>query len=266
MKKRFKKIFKVTLLSLLAAFVTIAVVILFPQKLFANKLKYKSFTVCSNNIIDNNIKIVLDNAMSLVQRSELYDSGYDYNIILCYNSLYNKIDDKLPGPGSAARARLHNVIIKVRIDSKDNLAFPTFPRACEINLDYLIAHEMIHCLQAHKYGIFKFNPFSHPEYWKLEGYPEYISKQKESSGTAYDLTAEIDRYQNLKSHSKNNWVLSEESGCEVPDYYYKGWLMMKYLIDIKHLSYHQILKDTSSENIIYQEMIDWSKRSKGHKN
>jgi hypothetical protein len=169
--KKFKRIFKRTLFTLLIIISALVTIILCPQLLFANKMKYKNFKVCSNNKISYDIKVVLDNAMTLVQNSELYDSSYKYNIILCQNSFYNKIDDKLLGIGPAARARLHNVIIKVRIDPKSNLAFPTFRKECEVNLTYLLAHEMIHCLQAKKYGIIKFNPFTHPEFWKLEGYP-----------------------------------------------------------------------------------------------
>jgi hypothetical protein len=205
---------------------------------------------------------VLDNALILVQKSELHDTNYEYNIILCNNSFYNKIDDKLLGVGRTARATLKNVIIKVRIDPKENLAFPTFHKACKENLTEVIAHEMIHCLQAHKYGIIKFNPFKHPEFWKLEGYPEYISKQKELSSKEYSLTGDIDRYLNLKSKATDIWILSEEGGCEAPDYYYKGKLMMEYLIDIRHLTYHHILKDTASENTIYQEMIKWNNGAK----
>ena len=257
MKKKSKKIFRITLLAFLASFLTIAFIILFPQKLFANKLKYKEFTVCSNDKIDDDIKIVLDNAMGLVQKSELYDSSYKYNIILCYNTFYNKIDNKIFGTGPAARSRLHNVIIKVRIDPKNNLAFPTFHKACKVNLTEIIAHEMIHCLQAHKYGILKFNPFKHPEFWKLEGYPEYISKQNGLSSVGYNLSSDINRYVDLKSKATDIWISSEEGGCEVPDYYYKGKLMMEYLMNIKHLSYDQILKDTLSESTVYQEMIKW---------
>lgn len=262
MKKIFKRIFKITLLTFLAAILTIAAIILFPQRLLANKMKYKEFTVCSNNKINNDIKIVLDNAMNLVQKSELYDSTYKYNIILCHNSFYNKIDDQLLGKGPTARVTLNNVIIKVRIDPKSNLAFPTFHKACEVNLTELIAHEMTHCLQANKYGILKFNPFKHPELWKLEGYPEYISKQPELSSKGYSLTDDIDQYLALESKATDIWILSKEGGCEVPNYYYKGRLMMQYLIDIKHLSYDQILKDTVSENTVYQEMIKWKDNTK----
>jgi hypothetical protein len=137
--------------------------------------------------------------MNLVQKSELYDSIYKYNIILCHNSFYNKIGDRLLEIGPAARATLNNVIIKVKIDPKSNLAFPTFRKECEVNLMYLLAHEMIHCLQANKYGIMKFNPFRHPELWKLEGYPEYISRKTELSSKDYSLTSEIERYVSLEN-------------------------------------------------------------------
>ena len=66
----------------------------------------------SNNKIDTNIKIILDNAISLVQKSELYDSSYKYNIILCYNSFNNKIDDQIFGNGPAAKTTLNDVKIK----------------------------------------------------------------------------------------------------------------------------------------------------------
>ena len=258
MKKIIKRIFKIALLILLTGVLTIVLIILFPQPLFAKKMNYKKFTVYSNNKIDNSIKAVLDNAINLVEKSELYDSNYKYNIILCNNSFYNKIDDKLLGVGRTARATLNNVIIKVRIDPENNLAFPTFHKACEENLTEVIAHEMTHCMQAHKYGILKFNPFKHPEFWKLEGYPEYISKQNELSNRDYNLRDDINRYVSLESKAKDTWISEEEGGCEVPDYYYKGKLVIEYLIDIKHLSYDQILKDTNSENTIFQEMIEWN--------
>lgn len=261
-KKRYKKFLKVTVLAFCSAILTIAFIVLFPQNLFANKVKYKEFTVCSNDKIDDEIKTVLDNAMSIVRNSELYDPGYRYNLILCHNTFYNKIDNKIFGEGPAARTRLNNLIIKVRIDAKNNLAFPTFRKACQVNLTYLLAHEMIHCLQANKYGIRKFNPFKHPEFWKLEGYPEYISRKPERSNENYSLTNEINRYIDLKTKATDIWIPTEENGCEAPDYYFRGRLMVEYLMDVKHLSYDQILNDTLSENTIYQEMIKWKDSSK----
>jgi hypothetical protein len=267
MKKIFKRILKISLVIFITTILTIATIVLFPQRLFANKMEYKNFVVYSNEKIGNDIKIVLDNAMNLVKKSEINDSNYNYNIILCYNSFYNKLDDKLAGKGPAARSRLNDVIIKVRIDPKNNLAFPSFHKACEENLTCLLAHEMTHCLQVNKYGLIKFNPFKYPELLKLEGYPEYVAREAELSGRGYSLTSEIERYVNLESKATDIWISGvDDGGCEVPNYYYKGLLMIEYLIDIKHLSYDNILNDTISENTVYQEMIKWKDSTKEAKN
>lgn len=42
--------------------------------------------------------------------------------------------------------------------------------------------------------------------------------------------------------------------------------MIEYLMDIKHLSYDQILKDTVSADVIYADMIDWRNKIKEEKN
>ena len=261
MKKIFKRIFKITVLTIIAAILTVSAIVFFPQHLFANKFEYKKFTVYSNGKVSNDIEMVLDNAMNLVRKSEINDSNYKYNIILCYKTLFNEIDDKFAGVGPAARSRGNNIIIKVRIDPKYDLAFPTFHKPCEENLTRLLAHEMTHCLQLNKYGIMKFNPFRHPELWKLEGYPEYVARKTELLNRGCSLKSEIDRYTTLQRKATDIWISTvDEDGCEVPNYYYKGMLMIEYLIDIKHLSYDKILKDTTSEDTIYREMTNWAQR------
>src|SRR5262245_43321947 len=134
MRRTLRRAFKGTLWTLLIVIIALVTCILFPQLLFANKLKYKQFKVCSNDKISDDIKTALDNAMDLVQQSEVYDAAYKYNIVLCYKSFYNKIDNVVMGVGPSARATLNNVIVKVRIDPGANLAFPTFHKECELNL------------------------------------------------------------------------------------------------------------------------------------
>ena len=177
MKKTIKRILAVTTLTVVVTFSGLLTILLFPQPLFANKVEHKQFTIYSNDKITNDIIPLLDNAMTLVEKSEINDPNYKFDILLAYNSLFNKLDDKLLGYGPTARGTDNNVTIKVEIDAKRNLFFPTFHGKCQANLTYLLAHEMIHCLQYNKYGIMKFNPLRHPEMWKLEGYPEYIARQ-----------------------------------------------------------------------------------------
>lgn len=266
MKRTIKRILAVTTLTIMVAVSGLATILLFPQPLFANKVEYKQFTVYSNDKITNDIIPLLDNAMALVEKSELNDSNYKYDILLSFNSAFNEIDDKLLGFGPSARATDNNVTIKVEIDTKRNLYFPTFHGKCQANLTSLLTHEMIHCLQANKYGISKFNPLNHPEMWKLEGYPEYIARQSKLTASDYSLTNEIDRYIELESKATDIWILIEDGACEAPKYYYKGRLMVEYLMDIKHWSYDKILNDTTSTNSVYADMINWRNKIKGEKN
>src|SRR6185436_17799254 len=145
------------------------------------------------------------------------------------------------------------------VDLNKNLAYATFHKPCQVNFAYAIAHEMIHCFQVHKYGIRKFNPFNHPEMWKLEGYPEYIAMQKYAD-SSYSLKKEIKTFIELKRMQTDIWIALEKGGCEVPEYYFKGRLMTEYLINIKYLTYDQILKDKRSEEEIYSEMIAWTNK------
>jgi len=266
MRKTIKRIFTGILLTVVVTVSGLVTIIFFPEPLFANNLEHGQFNVYSNTEIGKDIEVILDNALTLVKKSELYDPAYTFDIFFGYNSLFNKIDDEFLGHGVSARATDNNVIVKVDIDSKRDLFFPTFRKTCQSSLTYLLAHEMIHCLQENKYGKLKFNPFRHPAYWKLEGYPEYISKQPKLTDKDYTLTSEIHKYLELESKATDIWIVIEEGACEAPKYYYKGRLMIEYLMDINHFSYDKILNDTTSVDNVYAEMIKWNEESKGIKN
>lgn len=265
MKKTIKRILAVTMLIIIVVFSGLVTVLLFPQPLFANKAEHNQFTIYSNDTISSDIIPLLDNAMELVEKSEVNDPGYKFDILLAYNSVFNKLDDMLLGYGPSARGTDNNITIKVAIDARKNLFFPTFHGKCQGDLTILLAHEMIHCLQANKYGILRFNPLRHPEMWKLEGYPEYIARQPKLRAKDYSLASEIDRYTELESKTTDIWIAIEYGGCEAPKYYYKGRLMVEYLIDIKHWSYDRILNDTTSMNSVYADMINWRNKIKQEK-
>jgi len=118
---------------------------------------------------------------------------------------------------------------------------------------------MVHCLQTYKYGIWKINPIKHPPMWKLDGYAELVARQK-SARSNYSLKKEIERFIELKRKQTDIWILLEEGGCEAPELYYKGRLMIEYLIKVRALTYDQVLKDKHSEGEIYAEMIEWANK------
>jgi hypothetical protein len=259
-KKTIKIVFYPLLIIILLFVVGLVIIILYPQPLFANKVEYKQFKVYSNSNVGQEVRPVIDSVLALVKSSELFDSAFKVDLFLGYNTFFNRIDDKVFGYGPSARAIDNNIVIKVAVHVDKDLAYTTFHKPCEQRFVHLIAHEMTHCLQTHRYGILKFNPLKHPEMWKLEGYPDYVAGKKRFNETD-SLKKEIARFIELHANQTDIWISVEDGGCEVPEVYYKGELMTEYLINVRHMTYDQILKDKRSEEDIYTEMIAWSLRT-----
>jgi hypothetical protein len=260
MKKIIKRIFAWTLLSGIVTISGTLTIVLFPEPLFAHQLEHGNFKVYSDKPIDKSIEGVLDNALTRVKKSELFDPEYRFDVFLSHNTLFGRIDDKLLGRGPSARATDNNVVVKVAIDPVRNVAFSNIYEDCEADLTWLISHEMMHCLQENRYGKWTFNPFKPPVFWKLEGYPEYISRQPMLSDPNYSLKNEIQRYVDLDSGSPDQWIPIVDGRCNSPKYYYRARIMTEYLIDIRHFTYHQILHDTTSADAVFAEMVAWKQK------
>ncbi len=229
--------------------------ICFPQSLFANKIEHQKFKVYYVGEIDKDgLKIMLDNAYQLIEHSELHDTKFVFRIFLAHNNFFNKIED-LQGKGPIARATAGNIAVKQPIDIENNLIKSSGSNA---NLTEIIVHEMVHNLQGNKYGLLNFSPIKHPPMWKLEGYPEYISRRNLIKSGDYSLRFEISRFVELEKNSKDGFV-EVVKGHFMPNYYYKGRLMVEYLMDIKGFTYDEILKDKRSETEVFDELLNWVK-------
>jgi hypothetical protein len=252
MKRIFKKLIAGSLLVVMVTVSGLITLTIFPQSLFAHEIKHEKFRVYSDQVVDKTeIKPILDNAYSLIAQSELFDPEYEFNIFLAFGNIFNKIED-LQGRGPSARATAGNIIIKVPIDIENNLAFSSVSR---INLTELIAHEMVHNLQANRYGLWNFSPIKHPPLWKLEGYPEYISRRNLREDSSYNLMSEIKRCREIEI--SGDYFIEVVKNHFMPSYYYKGRIMVEYLIDIKGFTYDQILNDTRSEEEVFHEIVQW---------
>ncbi|MEO1258634.1 MAG: hypothetical protein AAFZ15_07545 [Bacteroidota bacterium] len=256
MKKKFiKRTITSVLLTLFVGVAGIVTLVLHPQVLFAHQLEHRHFSIYSEVPINENIKQILDSAERMVMSSELHDAGYKYDIFLCHGTAFNKLDDWLLGSWPAARAIDNNVIIKVPVDIGDGTAENG---ENEFHLDYMFAHEMVHCLQANHYGKLTFNPLSHPPMWKLEGYPEYISRQKRREPDNYNLMDEINLFlEKTNESSQNIDIIQLDRTTSVPYIYFKGRLMVEYLMDIKNWSYDDILQEKIKEEQVWKELLEW---------
>jgi len=170
---------------------------------------------------------------------------------------FNDIEDFLQGKGAIGRATAGYTTIKVPIEPKENYVEGNHGK---VSFTYLLAHEMIHNLQAHRYGLLNFSPIKHPPMWKLEGYPEYIARRSQLKADDYSLSAEVQRYVTLMKASEDGDVeITKEQIA--PFYYYKGRLMVEYLMDVQGMTYDEILQDDTSEEAVFQELLQWKKAS-----
>lgn len=255
--KLFKRIISFSLLSIIVFLFGLITLLFFPQNLFAKKYEHGRFYIYygekdSMKGIDN----ILDKSYFLISKSELFDSQKTFKIFLAEGNIINKIEN-LQGSGAYARATADNIFIKFQADfNSENY----FIGKNKINFSELIAHEMVHILQAHKYGLINFSPIKHPDFWKVEGYPEYISRVSILSKADYSLAKDVFRFENQIQNSTNGIVNISENYF-APAVYYKGRLMIEYLIRIKRHSYDQILKDKRSEEEIYSELKNWAKQN-----
>jgi hypothetical protein len=121
------------------------------------------------------------------------------------------------------------------------------------NLTQMLAHVQVHCLEFRKYGLWKSNPLGgHPE-WKWEGYPEYIARKNTQHGNLQNgiktlLLAEEDNY--------SGWMTLPDS-TEVLIHYFKYRLLVQYCLEVKKMSFVQLLQDTTGEETLRQEMMNW---------
>lgn len=251
--KRILSFFGITAIIILGGIITL---ILFPQPLFSHSFEYKNFKVYSNYTLNQEAFVkTIDEAVEIVNKSEINNSNYNFDIFLANRTLYNKFDDLIFGQWSVARAIDNNVIIKREVNELEEVVSND---KNQFDLVYVLVHEMIHCLQSEKYGMWSFNPVNPPPLWKLEGYPEYIGRRELLESTNYNLKIGIkDFLIRTASNDNNSQIIQISENESTPFIYYKGRLMVEYLMDVKNMSYGEILTDSIKEENVYSEMIDW---------
>lgn len=256
-----KKIFSFLGLTLTVFIGGILSLILFPQPLFSHSYEYGNFKIYSNVEVNQAaLNSAIERANAIVKTSELYDEAFAYDLFLAGGTSFNKIDDLILGEWAVARAIDNNVVIKRQV----NMEKGTVRNGQnQFDLVYVLVHEMIHCLQSNKYGKWTFNPLHHPPFWKLEGYPEYMGRRALLESETYDLKKGIGDF--LKRTAENDdphQIIQISEKESTPYIYYKGRLMVEYLMDVKGVSYDDILDESITEASVYSEMLDWFEEQK----
>ena len=250
MKRQIKKwTLRLTATGLLLAGLLL-IIVLNPILTYANKTTYKNYTVFHNKILDPSLLTKLDQATELLKASEFYNPKLRLDICLNDGSKYPTLIRVLRGQ-AFAWGFYDKVVLQGTANYKDN---NVELNGYKWNLTQLLAHEMTHCLQFDKLGFWKSKPIANIPNWKWEGYAEYISRQ---NADQKDLSKNIKR---LIVTGKESWEIKFDDNSIAPREYYDYWTLIQYCMDIKKMTYKQILADTTSEQIVRQEMMSWFSR------
>lgn len=226
------------------------IIILNPILTYANKTKHGNYTVFHDKTLDPALLTKLDQATELLKASEMYNPNLSLDICLNDGSKYPTIIKALRGP-AFAWGFYNKVILQGNANITGNYVEL---RGYKWNLTQLLVHEMTHCFQYDKLGLWKSKPIANIPDWKWEGYAEYVSRQNPDQK---NLKKNIER---LLATDNTNWEITFDDSTMAPREYYDYWTLIQFCIDVKKMNYKQILADTTSENLVRQEMMNWFTR------
>jgi len=247
LKRSLKKWGSRILLAALFIVGILLAIILNPVLTYANNSRHKQFTIFHNNTFDPALTVRLEEALVLAARSEMFKPELKLDICLNDGSRYPRLIERFLGDGYA-HGFYDKVVLNGHADFSNNFVELN---GFKWNATQLLAHEMIHCYQFSKMGLWKSNPVAGIPVWKWEGYPEYVARQY---GDQVDLRNNITRLMNQPDQDR--WILFEDKTGTVASYY-RFWLMVQFCMNIKKMSYAQILRDQTPEAEIWDQMMKW---------
>lgn len=254
MKKQIKKwIFRLTVTALFTVG-CLVVIILNPALVYANKTTYNNYVIFHNRPLDKAFLFQIDEATRLAGRSEYYNPGVKLDICLNDGSMYPAVIQRLFGRGFGW-GFYNKVVLGGTVHYKENY---DEINGYKWNLTQLLAHEMMHCFQFDKRGFRRSHPVAKIQHWKWEGYPEYIARQHADQK---DLVQNIHRLIAAEHTDNNGWMqFLDSTGCVIS--YCNMWLLVQYSMDIKKMSYDQVIDDTTREETVRQQMMNWYEKRK----
>lgn len=236
---RINKKVKISVLLISLSFFGYLGLLLYPNFLFANHHKFKNFDVYSDEEIPIEIENVLEDVLARIKKSDLYECNDKFSIYFCNASWRLLLLTRNPNVGGLVNQGLsNNVFIRESEIEKNKIVSPTKGQDIalveERPLSYFLAHEITHSLQT---KIERFMHITTPEYI-VEGYADYIGK-----GSSFDY----ERY--LNDFKSNNIIMNPTTGL-----YNKYHLMIAFLMDVKGLSFQEIVKQKRSLEEIEEEL------------
>lgn len=256
MRKAIRYLFR----TILVFFLMLALLIVFmlnPKVVYARKHSYKQLNIYSRHAYPPGYDRVIEQSLSLVSQSELYNPNMNADIFLNDGNggSVKWVLKKIFGDAMAWGYH-NNVILSGTTDqSLSWLEMNGYKR----HLARTIAHELIHCYEFNHLGWLKARPVGNIAVWKWEGYAEYVSYRSSMRDEKKILADAIRKYEREKDQASFSGAMVDidEGESIAGKDYFRYWIMVKYLMDIKHAGFDELIKKSVREDEVYQDMIEW---------
>lgn len=232
------------LLGLLVTFM------LSPILLYANKTTVGNYSIFHSKPLDNNFQQRLKQSSIIIKSSELYDTKLKIDVCLKDGSNYPKLIETVMGKDFLSSFYNKIILTGDTVNYNDNYIQLDEHKW---NLTQMLAHAQVHCLEFNRYGLWQSNPIGKHPIWKWEGYPEYIARQNFDQ---LNLQNSIQRLLKIESTTNDGWMKLADS-TETLIAFDEYRLLIQYCLEIKKMTFAELFKDTTQENVVRQQMIKW---------
>lgn len=253
---RMKWAFSLLTSSALLMLVT-ALLVLNPRFLYANRTVTPHYIVYHNRPLDPALLPRLAQVRAINQQSSWFDSTLRLNICLNDGSLYPNLIEKVWGP-AFAWGFYQNVVLSGKANfTANHVALNGY----QWNLVQLLAHEASHCYQVHRLGLWHSNPVAGYPTWKWEGYAEYVARRGASSLPLRQQVWQLKQAEHATPHA---WAITLSDSTSASREYANYLLLTTYCLDVKKMTYQQLLVDTTSEQTVHNQLMGWYEHEKSN--
>ena len=218
-KSKIYRIGRYIFFSAAAAFVFL---LIYPQVLFANEVRYKNFTVYSREPLDQNIYTVLDKVEQQLASSPINEATVKPKIFLTNSQKLYSLLSLYIGQNSFGKGYpllpTYNIFINETDVSRD-LVFRKAATGSQRSLSSVLSHEITHLHIRKKLGYVR--NITLPT-WKKEGFAEYAA-----GGSTLDYESGV-----------RMWKASPNDGTGYQ--YFKFHLLVKHLLENEKLSVDEL--------------------------
>lgn len=225
-------------------------IVLNPTLMFSNSTTIENYTIYHNTSLQPEWNNLINSVNENLRTNELFDPSFQIDICLNDGSIYPLILEKTGG-SAFARGFKNKVVIMSEIDFGNKSAKLN---GYNWNLEELIIHEIIHCLQYNNRGIFNSKPIAAIDNWKWECYAEFAARGKVGEN---ELKNKINQFVQFQGSKNEGWYQINGDQGVVSDYY-KYYLMVSYFSTVKNLNFDAIINLKNIEKNAWKEVVLWS--------